>query len=138
MQVLVSGKDNRQLSAFDARMFLTHNADAVIHGARSRAMAEMACGQCPTESLTMLPEQSMQTCDARTCRFGTYEPDGLGTGRDYFRSRNAEAVFAAEGAFSSAAPGGTSPACKSQDTLPMLPYADYRHSAVVGSTTMPH
>jgi hypothetical protein len=105
------------VSAFDMRMYLTRNGSQILDLERQDAMKRMGCfGGCIKEQLVALPEQSMQGCDKRVCTFGTYEPDGLGTGRDYFRSRNAGAYLDLES--------------------PMAPAAAYDRAGVTGC--LPH
>lgn len=94
------------VSAFDLRMYLTRNGESIMEAERREVMRRMGCGQGCRAQVVALPEQNMQGCDKRTCYFGTHEVDGLGTGRDYFRSRNAPSYFAPETPAAPAAVGG--------------------------------
>ena len=77
--------DRRHESSFDQRMYLTHNAKAIMEQNRMAAEQANACRPCyaTTAVGTKLPERALTTCDRRTCwTVGANEQRcGLGTGR---------------------------------------------------------
>lgn len=82
------------------RMFLTHNAEDLMADNAKAFYMTMACGPCkePYEVGTMLPEQTTQQCDSRTCTFRTTDPYGLGFARKYYDNddeKKAKAAFIA-------------------------------------------
>ena len=76
---------NISMNSYDYRQFLIANAERLMQEGRDAAYQENKCGPCvaPFNEGTMLPEQSMVTCDASTCSFKVTDPNGLGMGRQY-------------------------------------------------------
>lgn len=70
-------------SSFDYRMYLTRNANEIMKKNVLDAYRTNVCGPCvePYNVGTMLPEQTVQTCNERTCSFKSNDPNGLGLGR---------------------------------------------------------
>lgn len=68
------------------RMFLTNNAEELMAKNAQTFYNMMNCPNCvtPWDQGTMLPEQTSQKCDSRTCEFRTNDPYGLGYGRAYW------------------------------------------------------
>ena len=77
--------NNATINSFQYRTFLTHNANKLINLNRTHACKKNCCGPCekPYNTGTMLPEQSMQKCDAKSCNVDFVNKNGLGIGRKY-------------------------------------------------------
>jgi hypothetical protein len=80
--------DNKLMSSFEQRLFLTRNAEELMKKNAAMAYATNRCGPCvePYDRGTMLPEQVKQVCDKKTCSFNTTDPYGLGLGREFILS----------------------------------------------------
>lgn len=70
-------------SSYDYRQFLIQNAASLMDKERMALFSANGCQPCypTTQTGTMLPEQSVQECDSRSCTFQAGAADGLGTGR---------------------------------------------------------
>lgn len=77
--------NNEQLSSFEYRQYLIKNTDSIMRRNSIAAYKANACGPCvdPYNVGTMLPEQSIQSCNTSTCKFTLNEQNGLGLGRSY-------------------------------------------------------
>jgi hypothetical protein len=73
------------ISSHDARQFLIHHAEKLMHADRVAAHDVARCGPCvtPWKQGTMLPEREQQVCNARTCSMSVTNAQGLGLGRQY-------------------------------------------------------
>lgn len=80
------------MSSYDYRMYLTHNAENIMSKDREAAYRKNVCGPCmePYEVGTMLPEQTMIECNTQSCRFRVNDPNGLGLGRTFNTTSDAE------------------------------------------------
>lgn len=76
---------NISMNSYDYRQFLIMNAERLMQERRDAAWQANKCGPCvaPFNQGTMVPEQSMVTCNANTCQFKVTDPAGLGQGRQY-------------------------------------------------------
>lgn len=76
---------NISMNSYDYRQYLIANAESIMQERRDTAYEANKCGPCvaPFNQGTMLPEQSMVTCDKSTCSFKVTDPTGLGMGRQY-------------------------------------------------------
>ena len=85
---------NKLMSSYEQRMFLTANAEELIHVNARNAYMTNRCGPCvePYNEGTMVPEFEKQTCNARTCSFGVTDPYGLGLGRQFY-TENVDETF---------------------------------------------
>ena len=72
--------NNAIMNSHEYRMFLTRNANKLIDLNRGYATEKNSCGPCTN---TMLPEQSVQSCNAKSCSTGINNKNGLGLGRNY-------------------------------------------------------
>lgn len=72
-------------SNYEYRMFLISNAEKLIQENRDKAMLDNRCTPCfePFEDGTMLPEQSKQVCNDKSCSFQPHNEGGLGLGRKH-------------------------------------------------------
>lgn len=91
---------NQFNDSFSQRMFLTHNAEEIMKQNAQQFYMMMNCGECmaPYNVGTMLPEQTEQTCDSRTCTFRQTDAFGLGLSRKYYENDDeakAKAAFIA-------------------------------------------
>ena len=77
--------NNQVHNSFQYRMYLTHNADKLMDLNRSYACQKNCCGPCqkPYDVGTMLPEETVVTCNERECKVSSRNPNGLGQGRVY-------------------------------------------------------
>jgi len=77
--------NNAVMSSHDYRMFLTDNAKGLIELNRSYTCQKNGCGprQVKDQPSTMLPEQSIQICNNRSCNIEFVNKHGLGLGRKY-------------------------------------------------------
>ena len=80
--------DNKLMSSFEQRLYLTRNAEELMKKNAAMAYAANRCGPCvePFDRGTMLPEQVKQVCDTKTCSFNVSDPYGLGLGREFILS----------------------------------------------------
>lgn len=78
-------------SSYESRQKLIHNAIEIMKQNAGAAYVNARCGPCyenpDWNTGTMLPEQHIQTCDARTCTFTPNQKDGLGLGRQYWNPK---------------------------------------------------
>lgn len=88
--------DDKLMSSFEQRMFLTRNAEELMKKNAAVAYTQNRCGPCvePYDQGTMLPEQVKQSCNAKTCTFAVSDPYGLGVGREYILSEEDKAFRA--------------------------------------------
>ena len=74
-------------SSYESRMYLQHNANAVMERERAKAIEKLApCAPCNrpfNESGTMLPEKYVVRCNGVTCDREMVNPAGVGDGRMY-------------------------------------------------------
>lgn len=86
--------NNESLNSFEYRQYLINNADAIMKKNSIAAYNETACGACvePYNMGTMLPEQSVQSCNKSTCKFNLNDQNGLGLGRDYGTTQESIAI----------------------------------------------
>lgn len=80
---------NEKMSSYEQRMFLTQNADELMRANAQNAYLANRCGPCvePYDQGTMVPEQTTQTCNDRTCTFNVTDPYGLGLGRNFYNEQ---------------------------------------------------
>jgi hypothetical protein len=87
--------DNNVSNSLSYRQFLTHNGEELMARNREAACLMNCCGPCPKSfdadgnvaidgGSTMLPEQSMWVSDGRVMKRVLTNPNGLGTGRQYW------------------------------------------------------
>ena len=81
--------DNNISNSLQYRMFLQQNGNALMDRNRQIACKLNCCGPCGItkegfEPGTMLPEQYMFVTDGRTSKMVLNDPNGLGTGRQYY------------------------------------------------------
>jgi hypothetical protein len=79
--------DNNISNSLQYRMFLQQNGNALMDRNRQIACKLNCCGPCLKEGFepgTMLPEQYMFVTDGRTSKMVLNDPNGLGTGRQYY------------------------------------------------------
>ena len=74
--------NNAMLNSHQYRMFLQHNGNKLMSLNRTYACQKNCCGPCNPKS-TMLPEQSIQQCNNRSCNTDFVNQNGLGIGRRY-------------------------------------------------------
>ena len=81
---LVRG-NNAVLNSHEYRMFLTHNANKLMDLNRTYTTQKNGCGPCmkPYNTGTMLPEQTVQVCNNKSCNSDFVNDKGLGLGRRY-------------------------------------------------------
>jgi hypothetical protein len=70
------------MTSYEYRMYLIHNAEAIMKQQADCAAKVNACEPCVKQT-TMLPEQHVQECNGRTCTFTEQASNGLGVGRKY-------------------------------------------------------
>ena len=77
--------NNAVMNSHDYRMFLTNNARGLMELNRSYACQKNGCGPRPgkEQPSTMLPEQTMQICNNKSCNVEFVNKNGLGQGRKY-------------------------------------------------------
>jgi hypothetical protein len=77
--------NNAVINSHNYRMFLTHNGHKLMTLNRGYASEKNSCGPCqePYHQGTMLPEQSVQVCDNKSCNTDFVNKNGLGLGRRY-------------------------------------------------------
>ena len=77
--------NNSIVNSNQYRNFLTNNATKIMDMNRTHTTKKNACGPCmaPYNTGSMLPEQSMQTCNNKSCNVDFVNEAGLGMGRDY-------------------------------------------------------
>ena len=83
--------DNNVHNSFQYRQFVTTHAEELMNKNRHEACIQNCCGPCTgtdKEMLdsvgTMLPEQSMFVTDGRIMKMRLNDPNGIGTGRQYW------------------------------------------------------
>ena len=72
-------------NSYEYRMYLINNAEKLMDINNKKAFLINGVTECkqPYEQGTMLPEQSTQVCNTRTCKVVANDPNGLGLGRQY-------------------------------------------------------
>ena len=77
--------NNAIMSSHEYRMFLTHNASKLMDLNRTYTVQKNGCGPCtePYHEGTMLSEQTVQSCNNKTCTAELKNVSGLGIGRKY-------------------------------------------------------
>ncbi len=77
--------NNSISNSYEYRMFLTKNAEKLMDMNRAYSCQKNCSSNCkqPYNQGTMLPEQSMQICDNRSCNTDFINHQGLGLGRKY-------------------------------------------------------
>jgi hypothetical protein len=77
--------NNQLLNSFEYRKFLTDNANKLMEMNRTHACQKNCCGPCkqPYDDGTMMPHQTVTTCNKHTCDVGVNNINGLGQGRNY-------------------------------------------------------
>jgi hypothetical protein len=74
-------------SSYESRMYLQHNADAVMERERAKAVERLIpCAPCTrpfSDAGTMLPERYVVRCNNVTCERTEVNPAGVGDGRAY-------------------------------------------------------
>lgn len=91
--------ENMPASSYEYRQFLIKNASELMKQNKQIAYKANVCGPCvsPYNQGTMLPEQSIMTCNESTCSVVLNNPNGVGLGRRYGESmHNAEFIAAKE------------------------------------------
>lgn len=80
--------EDKLMSSFEQRMFLTQNAEDIMKKNAAQAYMTNRCGPCeePFDVGTMLPENIKQVCNETTCSFNVSNPYGLGLGREFVMS----------------------------------------------------
>lgn len=80
-------KNKMVFSSYEARMYLQHNAEAIIDRQRMQMLEKMApCAPCTRpfkDPGTMLPERYVVKCSGTSCIRTEVNPNGLGDGRQY-------------------------------------------------------
>ncbi len=71
-------------NSYDLRQYLIQNGEKLMHMNREEAFVRNMCGPCTINPSTMLPEQTMVTCDKQICRTNLNDANGLGQGRNFF------------------------------------------------------
>lgn len=85
----VNGFKTPPLNSYDLRQYMIENSEALMEMNREIAFQRNMCGPCtdrPSGSVyqgTMLPEQTMVTCDKNACSISLNDARGLGVGRQY-------------------------------------------------------
>ena len=77
-------------NSYEYRMYLINNAEKLMDINNKKAFLINGVTECkqPYEQGTMLPEQSTQVCNTRTCKVVANDPNGLGLGRQYSDAPN--------------------------------------------------
>mgnify|MGYP006169034261 FL=1 len=77
--------NNATLNSHEYRMFLTHNAGKLMDLNRTYTTQKNGCGPCmkPYNQGTMLPEQTVQICNNKSCNSQFVNDTGLGLGRKH-------------------------------------------------------
>ena len=76
--------DNNIQNNFEYRQFLTNNAEKIMDMNRAYSCQKNCCGKCKElDKNTMLPEQSLTTCNSENCKTLITDENGLGNGRYY-------------------------------------------------------
>lgn len=90
--------DNMPGSSYEYRQYLIKNASEIIKQNKQTAYKENMCGPCvsPYNQGTMLPEQSIMKCNGSTCSVTLNNPNGIGLGRQYGETNNAEFIAVKE------------------------------------------
>ena len=82
-----NGFKSPPLNSYDLRQYMIENSEALMGMNREMAFQRNMCGPCTetpsVEHGTMLPEQTMVTCDKNACSISLNDPRGLGVGRQY-------------------------------------------------------
>lgn len=76
------------LNSYDFRQYMIEKGEKLIEMNRESAFQRNMCGPCvsnPTVDVgTMLPEQTVVTCNKSACSVGLNDAAGLGLGRQYY------------------------------------------------------
>ncbi len=76
--------NKKTLNSNEMRNWLVRNATNVMNKNNHMAMNKNGCGDCKASNIgTMLPEQTLVSCDNRSCRYTVKDVNGLGRGRVY-------------------------------------------------------
>jgi hypothetical protein len=90
-QVLIDMQTQKPLSSYESRQQMIKSASEMMKKNAVDAYMTARCGPCyenpDWNTGTMLPEQVMQTCDARSCTFTSNNKNGLGLGRQYWNPK---------------------------------------------------
>lgn len=65
--VTVTGPSVAQARSHDTRQFMIQHGDKLLRSGREHVEARTGCGPCSFPS-TMLPEETVQSCDRRSCQ----------------------------------------------------------------------
>ena len=86
------GYTSPPLNSYDFRQYMIEKGEQLMEMNREGAFQRNMCGPCmsnPTVDVgTMLPEQTMITCDKNACSIGLNDATGLGVGRQYYTEGN--------------------------------------------------
>lgn len=83
-------KNTQPATSYDLRQFFIHNATGLMELNRKKAFEKNMCGPCvhsdsiPAAQGTMLPVQTLISCDQNICQVKLNNKRGLGQGRQYF------------------------------------------------------
>jgi hypothetical protein len=83
----------KAMDSYTYRQYLMNNGEQIMNGMRQCVYTSAVCGPCkePFEVGTMLPEESIDVCDKRSCRrVATGSAQAVGLGR-YYGKPNADA-----------------------------------------------
>lgn len=88
--------DNMPASSYEYRQFLIKNASELMKMNKETAYKSNKCGPCmsPYNQGTMLPEKEIMKCNASTCSITKNDPNGIGLGREYGETNNANFLAA--------------------------------------------
>jgi len=124
-----------QANSYEYRQFLIKNADSLMKSNRQEAYKANMCGPCttPYNQGTMLPEQSIMTCNESTCSSKVVQPNGLGVGRSYGADVNSQKAFLAAKESEQKMLGNLENCCaKPSDDMNYYPF-DYNTTGVANS-----
>jgi hypothetical protein len=87
-QVYMDMQTGKPFSSYEGRQSLITKATDIMKKNAGDAYMNARCGPCyenpDFNTGTMLPEYNVQTCDAKTCTFTSYNKGGLGLRREYW------------------------------------------------------
>lgn len=90
-QVYSDMQTGKPYSSYESRQKLISSASELMKKNAGEAYMKARCGPCyenpDWNTGTMLPEHTVQTCDARKCTFTPYNKDGLGLRREYWNPK---------------------------------------------------
>lgn len=86
----IYNSQNRSIGSYELRQNMINNAEKMLEEKR-RTMHQ--CGPCvdPFNIGTMLPEESIITCDENQCTVKMNDPNGVGQGRNYTNNNMSQA-----------------------------------------------